>query len=291
MPRRKAKKSYGSHKIGTSRTRRAEVRASESVAPARSNMASVAAVMILISLIVFALGFLVGERMAPARVVKQIEYQTINVTRTVTTEVPTSQTEISMRIPAVDRAGNGVLGNLSIITRQGEGLILVSINDVLADYDTQLSARTAAHVAADLSKTKIDNMDIIYMISAESPLVSGTSAGAAMAVATAAALEGRHLKGNVIITGTVNPDGSIGQVGGILAKAEAAKEHGLTDFLVPLGQSSGTSYQEQRNCYNRLGVRYCTVEYVPESVQVSEKVGIRVVEVSSVEDAARYFFT
>jgi len=257
----------------------------------RPNVAKIALVVIMVSVVVFFLGLLLGAQLTPPQVVRQVEYRTINITNQITKEAPVQQHQVTMKIPAVDRQGNGVLGNLTVITRKGEGLILVSINNALADYDTQASARTAAHVAAEYADISINDMDIIYKISADSQLVSGMSAGAAMSIATVADLEKKSLNPGVIISGTINPDGSVGPVGGILAKAEAARQNGLTRLLVPAGQSTGLFYKEEKNCFDRLGVRYCTTTYAPENVKVSDEVGIQVIEVNNIAEAASQFFS
>ncbi len=65
--------------------------------------------------------------------------------------------------------------------------------------------------------------------------IDGPSAGALMTVATLAALRGDTVRKDAA-TGTINPDGSIGPVGGIPQKLEGTAKAGKKLVLVPSGQ-------------------------------------------------------
>lgn len=64
----------------------------------------------------------------------------------------------------------------------------------------------------------------------------GPSAGAAMAVGFIALLKGDRLQRGTALTGTLEPGGRIGWVGGIPDKIRAAKREGYHTVLVPRGQ-------------------------------------------------------
>ncbi len=64
----------------------------------------------------------------------------------------------------------------------------------------------------------------------------GPSAGAAMAVGFMAVLRGHQIVRGVALTGTLQPDGSIGPVGAIPDKVRAAVREGYRTILVPEGQ-------------------------------------------------------
>ena len=55
---------------------------------------------------------------------------------------------------------------------------------------------------------------------------------------TVGALHVKKISSTVMMTGTINPDGSIGPIGGVLEKAQAAFEHSATTFLIPEGQET-----------------------------------------------------
>lgn len=66
--------------------------------------------------------------------------------------------------------------------------------------------------------------------------VDGPSAGGLMTAAFIAGILGHEVNKDVAFTGTINPDGSIGPVGGILYKMEAVIKDGKKTFLIPIGQ-------------------------------------------------------
>jgi len=65
--------------------------------------------------------------------------------------------------------------------------------------------------------------------------IDGPSAGGLMTAAVFAVLLGDKMKEDVAMTGTINPDGTIGPVGGIPQKLEGAAEAGKTLVLIPVG--------------------------------------------------------
>jgi len=64
----------------------------------------------------------------------------------------------------------------------------------------------------------------------------GPSAGAAMAIGFIAMFKGDHVQRGTALTGTIEPGGHIGWVGGIPDKVRAAKREGYHTVLVPHGQ-------------------------------------------------------
>jgi PDZ domain-containing protein len=64
----------------------------------------------------------------------------------------------------------------------------------------------------------------------------GPSAGAAMTVGFIAVFKGDRVQRGTALTGTIEPDGHIGWVGGIPDKIRAAKREGYHTVLVPRGQ-------------------------------------------------------
>ncbi len=201
----------------------------------------------------------------------------------------------TMLLPAIDQEGNGVLSNLTVYVRKGSGLVLVSINDVLADYSTQYSAREAALAAARHTNINISEYDLIYHIQSNTAgtqlsLIGGPSAGAAMAVTTVAALENQRLPDTILITGTIDAEGNIGEVGGIFAKAQLAKELGIRTFLVPPRQSTETFYREEDVCHDTRFGEYCERTIVPFRVNIAERLKINIHEVATLSQALRFFF-
>ncbi|MDP2845464.1 MAG: S16 family serine protease [Candidatus Methanoperedens sp.] len=167
---------------------------------------------------------------------------------------------------AVDENDRGHVIELEVVVKEGKSNLFINVGNVVVDETLQSSAQTAIHVARDVTKTSLINKDILINIKSEEPgqnlIISGGSAGAAMTLAAMAAMQGKTLRKDVLITGTINFDHTIGRIGAVRAKALAAKEKGAVLFLVP---------QEQKR-------------------EVGE-IGIEVREVKTIEDAARYAFS
>lgn len=193
-------------------------------------------------------------------------------------------------VPAVDEEGNGVVTVLEVSIVPGTRRALVDIDRLLFFTDTQNSIRVSRSVSENITGVDLSFYDIIYSISADASVIEGPSAGAAMTIATIAALTEQVPNEKVMLTGTINHDGTIGPVGEILAKAMAAKEIGASIFLVPLGQSEQVIYDNQEHCQN-IGIsRICNIERVPKRISVEEESGIQVAEVENIEEAIAYFF-
>ncbi len=193
-------------------------------------------------------------------------------------------------IPAVDNEGNGVMAKLIVEARPGSGRSLVNVDNLLFWTDTQHSVRMARRVAERYLNASLEDVDIIYTIEANATVIEGTSAGAALTIATIAAVEGKEINSDVTITGAINSDGSIGPVGAVFEKGKAAKESGFRIFLVPLGQSYQVNYEPRKHCEKYGFVTFCETELVPKKINLQEELGIKVVEVSNVAEALDYFF-
>lgn len=95
----------------------------------------------------------------------------------------------------------------------------------------------------------------------------GPSAGAAMAVGFIAMFKGDRVHRGIALTGTFEPGGQIGPVGGIPDKIQAAAREGYRTILVPRGQI----YDAQWNLNElalRLNVTVKEVDTVDEAYQL-----------------------
>jgi uncharacterized protein len=216
-------------------------------------------------------------RLIPINVSKEIYIS--NITRRI----------VELKVPAVDNEGRGVATNLIVELKPGEGRVLVDVNQLLFWVDTQYSIRVAKTVAQNLTKIDLSKFDLIYAIETNASIIGGPSAGAALTVATVALLENKSLNPEVMITGSINPDGSIGQVGEIIAKAKASKDVGAKIFLVPQGQGIQINYKPVKECKKIGPITYCSIEYEEERIDVGKEIEIEVREVSNIQDALKYF--
>lgn len=196
---------------------------------------------------------------------------------------------ITINIPAVDNQGNGVITKLKVQAIEGEGRTLVNVENLLFWIDTQFSIRVAKEVAKNITQLDLSKTDLIYEIETNASVIEGQSAGAALTIATVAALQNKTVNQSVVITGTINPDGKIGAVGAVFAKAKAAKDVGATLFLVPEGQGMQINYRPEQRCEKIGPVTFCTTEYKPERIDISKDVGVEVKEVSNIQEALKYF--
>jgi uncharacterized protein len=197
----------------------------------------------------------------------------------------------TVTIPAVDESENGITTTMSVQAFPGTGRILTNIDELLFWVDTQNSIRRATQVAENVTGVNFSKYDVVYTVQANASIIGGPSAGAAITVATMAALTNRSINNSVMITGAVNHDGTVGPVGGILQKALAAKDAGAIVFLVPLTQSSETTYKTRDFCEEIGSVDFCTTETYPVKVDIQAESGIRVIEVMDIKEAAGYMLT
>jgi uncharacterized protein len=206
------------------------------------------------------------------------------------TNYSTQERYVKIYVPAVDNEGKGVATVLKVGIKPGDGKVLVDVNNILFWLDTQQSIQTAKRVAEEVTKVDLSKFDLIYSLeNINASVVEGPSAGAALTIATIAVIEGKELTTKVMITGTINPDGSIGPVGGIIPKAQAAKEIGTTTFLVPEGQGTQVNYVPEEKCEQMGYFTFCTTIYKKKIENVGKSVGIDVVEVKDIREAMKYF--
>lgn len=240
---------------------------------------------LIIAIVSVLIGYYIGTLQPPEIVEKEVEKI---VERQV--PLPTIYSTARTLLPAVDNEGNGVVTPLDIEIKTGTGRTLTNIDKLLFWVDTQQSIQIARGVAEQMTNISTKNFDIIYAIEAgNATIVGGPSAGAALTLTTIAALQNNTVKSNVMITGTINPDGTIGRVGGVLQKAGAAKDVGATIFLVPQGEGREIKVTPVENCNQEPGFVYCETEYKREEVSIGITLGIEVIEVATIKDALPYF--
>ncbi len=183
--------------------------------------------------------------------------------------------ETTIYLPAVEDTEYGHKGALASVTvdiKEGNGHVYVDTWP-LTKVDTQASAIIAKKVACDILFLDCSKYDFYYTIRSEAQIVGGPSGGAAMTIATLASLLDAKINNNVMITGTINLDGSIGAVSGIIEKAEAVSEMGDT-FLIPKRH-----FIFEENTSGQVDA----VKYASDHWNLTVK------KVSSVQEAFKYF--
>ncbi len=186
-----------------------------------------------------------------------------------------------------DSGDEGVLLSAQVIVTNGTGHVFVDTNPY-TQVDLQGSARLAAMVASDVLGVDQKAYDFYYIIDISSPIIGGPSAGGALTVGTIAAIKNWTLKPNVVMTGMIDPDESIGPVGGIPYKLQAAAAKNATLFLIPEGQSNVTVTKTITTTKGAFIITQTTQENV-NVVDLGKKLNVDVKEVSTIQDAVLAF--
>src|SRR3989338_7403979 len=158
-----------------------------------------------------------------------------------------------LKLLAVQETPTGYEGSdadLYLELKQGTGNVFLNTFPI-TKMDTQISTRFAKELACKHYSLNCDQYDFLYTIRAQSNIIGGPSAGAAIAAITVIAVEDLPINENVAITGTINSGGVIGPVGGIKEKIEAAARANLKKVLI----SKGNAPKE-----------YLLVEQIPQQI-------------------------
>jgi len=186
----------------------------------------------------------------------------------------------------------GVVMSVMVELRSGEGRLLINTQPRVG-IDLQTSGRTAVLVAQNVTGVSMTTTDVVLTVMAEEnvEVVDGPSAGAAITVAIIAAIRNQTLRGDVFISGTVNPDQTVGPVGGLHYKALAAAEKGASIFLVPKGQSVVTMYKpvERQLIPGVTIVVYETVRISLEAFLKERGYRVTITEVSTIHEVYLIF--
>lgn len=166
---------------------------------------------------------------------------------------------VRFAVVGVDETGRGSVIPMYVSVTSGSGRVFLDVSNIVFDESLQSSAQTAVLVARYYTRVDMRDKDVKIVLKPETTdrvyTIGGGSGGAAMAIAVIAALKGVNLSDDVLITGTIKPDGRIGRISGQKAKALAVREHGARMFLVPSGQKvsiNGIKVREVRNIEQAL---------------------------------------
>jgi predicted S18 family serine protease len=180
---------------------------------------------------------------------------------------------------------NGSVMNISVTAQPGKGRVLVETTPLMGIV-FQDAANTAVAVAQNRTRADLAGTDIFFSIRADEEIsaIDGPSAGALMTLLTIAALEHRAIDPDITLTGTIDRNGHIGAIGGAVEKATAAKQDGITRFLIPRENSDLTIYDQREVNYRGFQL----IDYVPRTVEartyIMQNVGITVDYVDFIDD-------
>ena len=205
---------------------------------------------------------------------------------------------VTVYAPAVAETDNGYVGVISTITvtiqSNGSGRVFVDTLP-LTQIDMQGSARLSVKVAKALVKNDDrceidpDSYDFFFVVRTNSPIIGGPSAGGVMTAAVVSLIENWTMDNKTVMTGMINPDGSIGPIGGILQKIDAAYSAGAIRFLLPKGQMNYTEMVTDTTTENGW-IQTSTKPVIRNVAEYAlDNYGIEAVEVEDINDALLYF--
>ena len=183
----------------------------------------------------------------------------------------------------------GSMMNISVEIKPGKGRILVDTKPLMGVV-FQDAANTAAYTAQKKTGKDLSGSDIIFSIDAtyEVPSVDGPSAGALMTLLVVGSLNNLELRKDMTMTGTIDKDGHVGEIGGVIEKAKAAKDSGKNLILIPTENSRLTQYVEKTRNYYGITV----IERVPETIDakdyIEKNTGINVEYIDNLDDVLKY---
>ena len=194
----------------------------------------------------------------------------------------------------VDRGGpffyeemteEGAMVNVSVEVVPGRGRVLVQTTPLMG-ITFQDAANLAVVVAANRSRADLAENDIIFSIQGPEDIseIDGPSAGALMAALLLSVLENIPLNESVTVTGTIDEDGKIGPVGGILEKAEAARRGGKTLLILSDENNQVCDYHEGTRSFGGLRISRQWPPIVDSKEYIEENLGIRVKYVNTLDD-------
>ncbi|MBI2136433.1 hypothetical protein HYU06_05155 [Candidatus Woesearchaeota archaeon] len=152
------------------------------------------------------------------------------------TSVTNAKTYKIKLLAVAEQQGNftGKMADLFLELNPGSGRVFMDTLP-LTKIDTQISTRFANQIACNYIDADCSIYDFIYTIRAESSIIGGPSAGAAIAVLTVSALQNLDPREDIAMTGTINSGGIIGPVGAVKQKIEAAAKNKISKVLIAKG--------------------------------------------------------
>jgi hypothetical protein len=183
---------------------------------------------------------------------------------------------------------SGVMLNISAEVKPGRGRVLVDTQPLMG-LVFQDAANTAVFVAQNRTGVSLAGSDVIFSISApgQVPAVDGPSAGALMTLLAISAIDGKPLREEVTLTGTIDKEGKVGAIGGIPEKAQAAKDAGKSLILIPGENAKLVRYTPEERQYYGFTVIQEVASTVDAKSYIETTIGEPVQYVDTIDDVVR----
>jgi hypothetical protein len=141
--------------------------------------------------------------------------------------------QISQYVPAVVGSDGGLV-NVTVKLAPGDGDVYVNVQPRIGMM-TQESVEDAVSYAYSASgKGEACDVFVTFEAQPTTTFIEGPSAGTALAVMTYALFENESMRGDTIMTGSIDRSGNVGPVGGLYEKAKGAANMGARYFITPV---------------------------------------------------------
>jgi len=179
----------------------------------------------------------------------------------------------------------GSIMNISVEIAPGKGRVLVQTKPPMGVV-FQDAANTAVAVARNKTGVDLSNSDVIFSIDSGDKIseVDGPSAGALMTLLTISAIDRHPIDQRLTLTGTIDGNGHIGAIGGVIAKATAAKENGKTLFMIPGENQLITPPVPLTAGTGIFSVARQPQQQVSASDYIEKNIGINITYVNTIDD-------
>ncbi len=180
----------------------------------------------------------------------------------------------TLNVPAVDSQAGGILTQISCTAQPATNAnagVYFNVEPYIST-DTEASGRTAAAVAAQAAHVSLMDYVVLYRIVTTADSVDGPSGGSSLALTCYGEFAKKPLRTDYRLsaTGTIDAFGTVGTVGGVKEKIDAANAKGVRLMLVPARQSDedGIDYVEYANQISGGKLRVVEVANFSEAEQV-----------------------
>ena len=175
----------------------------------------------------------------------KIVYQTVTKYINNTIELPVGQIyEKNVTVYGIavfNETGSGELAKISMLLKPGYGGMFLDVSEKTFGTDLQESMPLIRDYAQAFTEKNLMYKDVVVKIDFTGRNVQGTSGSAAMAVGLIAMLQDIKLKNDTVLTGVLNPDGTLDQVNSLNLKISVAKNLGVREILIPKVECSSVN--------------------------------------------------
>ena len=183
----------------------------------------------------------------------------------------------------------GAMLDISVEMVPGKGRVLVQTVPLMGVV-FQDTANIAVALAQERTGANISQNDVIFSITAneEIPGVDGPSAGALMTILMISSINSTPPNPLVTVTGTIDEQGHVGAVGGILEKAQISKETGKELILIPEDNRQLEITSVDERSVGGIVISEGESEVVDAESYIEEEIGIEVEYVADLDEIVEY---